>query len=311
MKLYYSDTFELPLPEKHRFPMSKYTLLRERILGTARLQSCELKLPPAATDEELLLVHTNEYLQSVISGSLSDLQIRRIGFPWSAKMVERSRRSTGASIAAGRSAVADGYSANLAGGTHHAFADSGQGYCVFNDVCVAAKVLQREGLANNVLVVDCDVHQGNGTAGISKGDPSLFAFSIHCDKNYPFQKTDGDLDIALPPACSDTYYLAQLKNGLISVAERFQADFVFYLAGADPYEGDRLGMLSLTKQGLRQRDQVVFEFCSQRAIPVAISMAGGYAPAINDIVDIHFATIEMASEFHAASQTHSNRKAQP
>ncbi len=294
MKLYYSDTFELPLPEKHRFPMAKYTLLRERILDSDLSQRCQLELPPAATDDEILLVHTQEYLSAVKSGQLSDLQMRRIGFPWSPKMVERSRRSTGATIAASRDAVRDGLAANLAGGTHHAFADNGQGYCVFNDACVAAKVLQHRRLADNVLIVDCDVHQGNGTAAIAQNDPTLFAFSVHCDKNYPFQKTAGDLDIALPPRADDEQYLAELENGLNSVFRDFEADFAFYLAGADPFVGDRLGMLNLTKEGLRRRDQLVIDFCREREIPVAISMAGGYAPELNDIVDIHFATIEIA-----------------
>ena len=274
--------------------MAKYTMLRQRILETDLIRSCDLRLPPAANDEQLLLVHTVDYLNAIKSGELSDLQIRRIGFPWSPKMVERSRRSTGATIAAGRDAIRDGIAANLAGGTHHAFANTGQGYCVFNDTCVAAKVLQQQGLVNNVLVVDCDVHQGNGTAGIAVKDPTLFAFSVHCDKNYPFQKTAGDIDIALPPATGDEAYLEELETGLNCAFREFQPDIVFYLAGADPYKGDRLGMLNLTKRGLQQRDQLVIDYCRQRSLPVAISMAGGYAPELNDIVDIHFATIETA-----------------
>ncbi len=295
MKLYYSDTFELPLPDNHRFPMAKYTLLRERIAAAQWQAACELRLPPAATDEELLLAHSAEYITSIKSGNMTDLQIRRIGFPWSEKMVERSRRSTGATIAAAESAIKDGISANLAGGTHHAFESSGQGYCVFNDVCVAARVIQKRfSNIQNVLVVDCDVHQGNGTAGIAKNDPHLFAFSVHCEKNYPFQKTDGDFDIALPPATKDDYYLAQLKTGMDQVFRRFKPDFVFYLAGADPFEGDRLGLLSLTKQGLRKRDELVIHYCRDQELPLALSMAGGYAPQIDDIVDIHLATIEVA-----------------
>lgn len=296
MQLFYSDTFELPLPDGHRFPMCKYTRLRERIIASELSKYCELVLPPAATDDQLQLVHSPSYVESIKSGSLSALEMRRIGFPWSAKMVERSRRSTGATIAAAHEAIATGLSANLAGGTHHAFADNGQGYCVFNDACVAAKVIQREGLANNVLVVDCDVHQGNGTAAIAKNDPSLFAFSIHCDKNYPFQKTAGDLDIDLPPQTGDHVYLDQLMAGLAAATNRFDADFVFYLAGADPFQGDRLGKFSLTKSGLRRRDQLVIEFFRNQGLPIALSMAGGYAPNLDDIVDIHFATIEVAIE---------------
>jgi len=274
--------------------MSKYTLLRERIVAGELSRHCQLLIPQAATDEQLLLVHTPEYLESIRQGKLTDRQIRRIGFPWSPEMVERSRRSTGASIAAARDAIRDGISANLAGGTHHAFSDSGQGYCVFNDACVAAKVMQTEGRARQVLVVDCDVHQGNGTAAIAKHDDSLFSFSMHCEKNFPFQKTDGDFDISLPPATGDEYYSAQLKDGLSRVFQRFEPDLVIYLAGADPFIGDRLGQLSLTKDGLRQRDTIVIEFCRNQEIPISLAMAGGYAPQVDDIVDIHFATIEIA-----------------
>lgn len=298
MDLFYSDTFELPLPEGHRFPMAKYTLLRNRIeqqlVGS---ESCQLLLPPAATDEQLLLVHTPEYVSAVKSGDLTKIQERRIGFPWSEKMVERSRRSTGASIAAGMSAMQNGVAINLAGGTHHSFADSGQGFCVFNDVCVASRVLQQSGLVRNILVVDLDVHQGNGTSGIVKNDSSIFSFSMHCSKNYPFKKTSGDLDLALPAGTEDTYYLDQLRYGLVEIEREFEADFVFFLAGADPYVGDRLGLLSLSKAGLKARDEIVFEFCKRRSIPVAVAMAGGYAPHIEDIVDIHFSTVQTAMTF--------------
>jgi acetoin utilization deacetylase AcuC-like enzyme len=298
MDLFYSDTFELPLPDGHRFPMAKYTLLRNRIeqqlVGSG---ACQLSLPPAATDEQLLLVHTLDYVSAIKSGDLTKVQERRIGFPWSEKMVERSRRSTGASIAAGLSAQQNGVAINLAGGTHHSFADSGQGFCVFNDVCVASRVLQQAGLANNVLVIDLDVHQGNGTSSIVKNDPSIFSFSMHCSKNYPFKKTSGDLDLALPAGTEDTYYLDQLRYGLVEIERQFEADFVFYLAGADPFVGDRLGLLSLSKAGLRARDEIVFGFCKERKIPAAAAMAGGYAPHIEDIVDIHFSTVQTAIAF--------------
>ena len=208
MKLFYSDTFELPLPDTHRFPMAKYRLLRERI-ASSKLD-VELLIPPAATDDQLLLVHSRDYLDKVKSGRLSALEQRRIGFPWSEKMVERSRRSTGATIAAGFAAAEHGMAFNLAGGTHHAFADSGQGYCVFNDTCVAARVLQAAGVISTALIVDCDVHQGNGTSAITRNDPSLYSFSMHCSKNFPFQKTDGDLDVGLPPGTADSTYMLSL-----------------------------------------------------------------------------------------------------
>ena len=275
--------------------MAKYTVLRNRIEEMLVPEGrCELLLPSAATDEQLLLVHTKRYLEAIKSGELSDVEQRRIGFPWSLKMVERSRRSTGASIAAGRSAIEDGVAVNLAGGTHHSFADSGQGFCVFNDVCVAAKVLQAEGLAERVMVVDLDVHQGNGTASVTKDDPTFYSFSMHCSKNYPFRKTDGDLDIALPPATEDKYYLEQMRLGLKRAVGEFDPDCVFYLAGADPFVEDRLGLLSLTKAGLRARDEGVLNFFGERGVPVAIAMAGGYADQIEDIVDVHFGTVQAA-----------------
>ncbi len=271
--------------------MAKYRLLRERLQELNTDGQFEFLLPPAATDDQLLLVHTGDYLQSIKTGDLTPLQIRRIGFPWSEKMVARSRRSTGASIAAGQAALAEGLSANLAGGTHHSFADSGQGFCVFNDVCVAARVLQRQGSIASALFIDCDVHQGNGTASIAVQDPSLFAFSMHCEKNFPFKKTDGDHDIALPENTGDRQYLTELEQGLETVWSQFQADLVFYIAGADPYERDRLGLLSLTRTGLEQRDEMVINFFRSRDIPVAVSMGGGYAPELNDIVQIHSQTI--------------------
>ena len=295
MQLYYSDTFELPLPDRHRFPMAKYTLLREGLEQCEISHSLEFHLPPPASDEQLLLVHTPAYLASIKSGELTDLQIRRIGFPWSPKMVERSRRSTGASIAAGRSAIQRGISVNLAGGTHHSFADSGQGYCVFNDVCVAARVLQQEKRIQTALFVDLDVHQGNGTSSIASGDSTLFSFSMHCEKNYPFQKTDGDLDVALPAGTTDQTYLAKLEEALRCIQDRFRPDIVFYLAGADPFEGDRLGLLSVSKTGLRQRDQTVIGYFRDRKVPIAISMAGGYANNHHDIVDIHTTTVLTAA----------------
>jgi acetoin utilization deacetylase AcuC-like enzyme len=293
MKVYYSDTFELPLPDRHRFPMSKYRLLRERILES-RLEGFELRVPEPATDEQLGLVHHREYIERVKTGQLSELEMRRIGFPWSPKMVERSRRSVGASIEAGRAALSEGIAVNLAGGTHHAFPDSGQGYCVFNDVAVAARNLQKERRSEKVLFIDLDVHQGNGTAAVARNDDTLFAFSMHCDRNYPFRKESGDLDIAIPEGTGDTDYLEQLAAALELIENRFSADMAFYLAGADPFEGDRLGLLRLTREGLACRDQIVFDWCSKNGLPCAISMAGGYAVHVPDIVDIHFSTVAAA-----------------
>ncbi len=299
MKIYYSDTFELPLPENHRFPMSKYRLLRERIAAAAAFDDAKLLIPSAATDQQLLLVHDPEWMRKVVDGDLSDIEERRIGFPWSPQMVERSRRSVGASIAAGRAAMQQGIGVNLAGGTHHAFPDAGQGYCVFNDSLVAARVLQSEGLLGNVLFIDLDVHQGNGTAAVACDDTNLFSFSMHCEKNFPFRKTTSDLDISLPPGTGDDEYHTRLQEALNEIDSRFDADLVFYLAGADPFSGDRLGQLGLSKAGLQQRDEMVMRFCERQGWPVALAMAGGYAPNIDDIVDIHFATVCIAKEFFA------------
>lgn len=294
MKLFYSDTFELPLPASHRFPMAKYGRLRQRVLNAAWAADCSLELPPAATWEELLRVHEETYLQRVFAGELSDLEQRRIGFPWSEKMVERCRRSTGASIAAARAAKRDGVAVNMAGGTHHAMPDAGSGYCVFNDVAVAARALQHEGQARRVLFVDLDVHQGNGTAAVTTNDSTLFSFSMHGDNNFPFRKTASDLDVALSDGTGDDDYLAALDGALTQIAAEFPTDFVFYLAGADTWAGDRLGKLAVSKVGLLARDEMVLEWCRKRQVPIAICMAGGYAPDIDDIVDIHFQTIEAA-----------------
>ena len=294
MKLFYSDIFELPLPTGHRFPMSKYTLLRERVADLLVERGVSLEVAPSATDPQILLAHTREYLDRVKYGALSQLEQRRIGFPWSLKMVERSRRSTGATIAAANAALKEGIGFNLAGGTHHAFSDRGQGFCVFNDVCVAARLLRQDGKTLRAIVIDCDVHQGNGTASIASGDEHLFTFSMQCESNFPFRKTNGDMDINLPPGTGDEEYLTAMSEGIDQALSVFDPDIAFYLAGADPFVGDRLGQLSVSKEGLRKRDQLLFERCREANLPVAVSMAGGYANNVEDIVDIHFATIESA-----------------
>ncbi len=296
MKIYYSDTFELPLPDNHRFPMAKYRLLRQRLADTAH-PDLELLIPEAATDDQLALVHDRNYLARIRHGQLSDLEIRRIGFPWSPQMMERSRRSVGASIAAARAALEGGVSVNLAGGTHHAFPDSGQGYCVFNDVAVAARIMQQERRAARVLFVDLDVHQGNGTAAIARDDPDLFSFSMHCEKNFPFRKETGDLDVPLPAGAGDDQFLTTLDSALLSISQVFRPDLVFYLAGADPWAGDRLGKLALSQHGLQQRDRMVFDFCNQFGLPCAVAMSGGYAPRVEEIVEIHFATVMAALDY--------------
>lgn len=296
MKLYYSDHFVLPLPDGHRFPASKYTLLRQRVANSELVSENHLTVPEAASLEQLSLAHDREYVRRVIQGELSEKEIRRIGFPWSPELVERSRRSVGGTIAACRAALEEGVSANLAGGTHHAYADHGEGYCVFNDVSVAARVMQAEGRAERIVILDCDVHQGNGTAAIFSEDPSVYTFSIHAAKNFPFHKEPSDLDIALPDGALDEEYLEVLHWGVWQSMLLAQADLAIYLAGADPLAGDRLGRLALSKEGLGRRDRLVFELCKQAALPVAITMSGGYAKNIEDTVDVHLQTLLLAEE---------------
>jgi acetoin utilization deacetylase AcuC-like enzyme len=296
VKVFYSDHFVLPLPEGHRFPMSKYSMLRERVAADGVCGPGELRAPRAVTDEEILRAHTPDYLGRVVSGKLAEKEIRRIGFPWSERMVERSRRASGGTLDACLAALEDGIAANLAGGTHHAFSDRGEGYCVFNDSAIAARAVQAAGLAGRVVIIDTDVHQGNGTAEILRGDPTVFTFSIHGAKNFPFHKEESDLDTPLPDGADDTEFLTALEDGLQTALEAAAADLAIYLAGADPFEGDRLGRLSVTKAGLAERDRMVLEACGNRGIPVAVTMAGGYARNVEDTVDVHFQSIKRAAD---------------
>lgn len=302
MRAYTSDHFVLPLPEGHRFPMPKYRLLRDKV--AADLPQIRLEEAPAATDGELALAHEPVYVTAVAEGLLSPAAQREIGFPWSPRMAERARRSVGATIAAARTALAEGVSANLAGGTHHASADKGSGYCVFNDVAVAARLMQAEWHRRHrsllrVLVVDLDVHQGNGTAAIFADDPTVFTFSMHGARNFPFRKVASDLDVELPDGCGDAEYLAALDTGLDEVWRLHEGrlpGLVFYLAGADPHENDRLGRLKLSAAGLAQRDQVVLAALRARGVPVALSMAGGYGRDIHETVALQARTLALAAE---------------
>ncbi len=297
MKVLYSDRYRVPLPEGHRFPLPKYSLLRERVFASGMLGPGDLIEGDPATDAQLLQVHTPEYVEKVVHGRLSEKEIRRIGLPWSPGLVERTRRSVGCTILACRIAIQDGVAVNLAGGTHHAYPDHGEGYCVFNDVAVAARTMQAEERLQKVVILDCDVHQGNGTAAIFANDPSVFTFSIHGQKNFPYHKERSDLDIALPDSTGDADYLDALKEGIAQSLDAAQADLAIYLAGADPFMHDRLGRLSLSKAGLEARDREVFEACLSHGIPVAVTMSGGYARDINDTADIHFQTVCQAIEF--------------
>jgi acetoin utilization deacetylase AcuC-like enzyme len=301
MRCFYSDTFVLPLPEGHRFPMTKYSGLRRRLVADAIISSEELYEAPLASWDDIRLVHTVEYTTAVADGTLSREAQRRIGFPWSPQMVERARRSVGATIAAAAAALTDGCAANLAGGTHHAFADRGEGYCVFNDVAVAIRVLQRDSGVGRAAVVDCDVHQGNGTAAIFAGDRSVFTLSVHGAKNYPFKKETSDLDVELEDGTRDEPYLAGLTHSLDEALNRHRPEVIFYLAGADPYEGDRLGRLKLTMAGLERRDELVLRRCRAAGLPVVLTMSGGYAHDVDAIVAIHANTIRVAQLCNASA----------
>ena len=299
MRAFYSGQFVLPLPEGHRFPMSRYAMLRDRLLE--QLPAVVMDVAPRAGDDELALAHTAEWISAVSDGSVSPQAMREIGFPWSEAMVERSRRSAGATIAACRAAFSEGVSANMAGGTHHAYADKGSGFCVFNDAAVAARLMQvehaRAGQLLRVAVIDLDVHQGNGTARIFQGDPSVFTLSLHGQKNFPFRKETSDLDVELPDGCGDAEYLAALEHALDELDRRFAPGLVIYLAGADPFERDRLGRLKLSFDGLEARDRRVFDWAWQRRLPMAFAMAGGYASDIAETVQVQVGTFRVALEY--------------
>ena len=297
MKAFYCDHFVLPLPEGHRFPMEKYRLLRERVLAAGVVEPEELTVPPAATDEEILRVHDPEYLRRVAAGELDRAETRRIGFPWSPAMVERSRRSAGGTVEACRAALEEGAAVNLAGGTHHAFRDRGEGYCVFNDAAIAARAMQAEGRVERVVVIDCDVHQGNGTAAIFADDPTVYSFSIHGRNNFPFHKERSDLDVELPDGAADAEYLAALEAGLDRAVPAARADLAIYVSGADPHERDRLGRLKVTRAGLLARDSLVFERCRRAGLPVAVVMAGGYNVEVEETVEVHLQTVAEARRY--------------
>ncbi len=292
VKIFYSDHFVLPLPPGHRFPMKKYRLLREAVSVAGRGEWAELEVPEAVDDRTLLRVHTPEYLDAVTSGRLSAQDQRAIGFPWSPGLVERSRRSVGGTLSAARAALEDGAAANLAGGTHHAFADRGQGFCVFNDVAVAARDHLERGSAAHLAVLDLDVHQGNGTAAIFHSDPRVFTASVHGERNFPFRKEESDLDLPLPDGTEDEPYLEAVGQALEATLARPLPDLLFYVAGADPYRGDRLGRLRVSREGLAHRDRSVLEACWNRGVPVAVVMGGGYAEPVGKTVGIHLHTVE-------------------
>lgn len=295
VKIFRYDRYTYPLPEGHRFPVGKYQLLREAVERAEIVPTQNLINPVPATFEQLMLAHDPDYIERVIDGRLSEAEQRQIGLPWSADLAKRVQFSVGATIGASRAALRDGVGVSLGGGTHHALRAEGQGYCLFNDTAVAARLLQAENLVGQTAVVDCDVHQGNGTAEITNGDDSIFTFSIHGEKNFPFRKIPGDLDIGLPDGTEDDDYLAALQTGLEQTLA-VEPEIVYFLAGADVHENDKLGRLALSKAGIAARDRLVLQMCRTRQIPVVVTMAGGYGRDIHETVAIQLQTVQIAAE---------------
>ena len=288
MRAFAHDVYTYPLPPGHRFPLGKYRLVRE---GAERSDGIEVRDARAATDAELRLAHGREYLERAGGGTLSRRELLSLGLPWSPELVERARRSVGATLMAAEAALAEGVGANVGGGTHHAFADAGRGFCVFNDVVVAVRALRRARRVRRVLVVDLDVHQGDGTHAAFLDDSDAFTFSVNGFRNYPFRRVPGDLEADLPDATTDDRYLAAVERLLPQALARSRPDVCFYLAGADPYAGDRLGRLAVTKRALALRDGLVRDALARAGIPVCVTLAGGYADPIADTVEINLTTL--------------------
>lgn len=293
MNVYYSDHYTLPLPEGHRFPIEKYRMLRDYLLSEKIIKSTDLKESPLADPETLALAHTSDYIEGMRTGSVDEQILKRLGFPWSKGLYDRSRATVGGAIAAMRDALRDGIAGNLAGGTHHSHADRGEGYCVFNDIAVATRLLKKEGLAKRIAIIDLDVHQGNGNSSILMQDEGVFIFSMHGEKNYPFIKVPSHLDIALPDGTEDAAFLEHLKDGLIEV-RRFDPDYVFYQMGVDPLKEDTLGKLNLTFQGLMERDELVLTYAKSSGIPLSLALGGGYAKPIELSVQAYANTYRVA-----------------
>jgi len=295
--IFYSPFYYADIGEGHVFPIKKFELVRDQLLEENTLSVSEIVEPKPADTKDVLLVHTEDYINRLRCGNLTAKEVRRLGLPWSGSLVRRSFLAVSGTINAARSALQTGVSSNLAGGTHHAFPDRGEGFCVLNDVAIAIRVLQRENFAKKFLVVDCDVHQGNGTAFIFQGEPEIFTFSMHGAKNYPLFKENSSLDIELPDKTSDAEFLETLSEALPRIFLN-EPDIIFYLAGADPFEKDKLGRLNLTIEGLQQRDKLVLEYAKNLEIPIVTVMSGGYASDIRDTVEIHCNTIRAVKEVY-------------
>ena len=295
VRVFHCDGYAVPLPPGHRFPMPKYRLLRERLLADRTLRAEDLTASRPVELDALLLAHDRSYVESVVHGGLSEAEVRRLGFPWSEQLVLRSRSSVQGTVLAARDALCNGVAGNLAGGTHHAFADHGEGYCVFNDHAVAARLLQLEGRIDRAVIVDLDVHQGNGTAAIFASDESVFTFSMHGARNFPFRKQRSSLDVELADGCEDGEYLALLARHLPAVLDAARADVLFYQGGVDPLAQDALGRLRLTHEGLRARDRLVLTAARDRGIPAVLTLGGGYANPLEATVEAHCGTYREAN----------------
>ena len=299
MRIVYSDKYDLNLGD-HVFPSVKYKLTKQRLLADAVARSEDFVQPEPATDEDVALVHHREYIRKLKEGKLSHVEILRLEIPYSPELVRAVWLAAGGSILAGRVALEDGVAVNLGGGFHHAFPDHGEGFCVLHDVAIAIRRLQKDGLVRRAMTVDTDVHDGNGTAAIFAGDDSVFTLSIHQENNYPYPKPPSSLDINMADGAEDEEYLAALDEGLDAALERFTPDVLFYLAGADPYREDQLGGLKISLDGLERRDRMVYEKARAKKIPVAVTLAGGYARHVQDTVRIHTNTVRLAKEFSHA-----------
>ena len=292
---YYTDEFLLPLPSSHRFPMGKYRRIRQRLSNTPFAHRLDFRIPTAATDAELASIHDPEYIRRVSRGELTDRDLDRLGFPWSPQLVERSRRSVGATVVAARHALENGIGISLAGGTHHARADTGHGYCVFNDCAVALSLLQREGCIATAAILDLDVHQGNGSALLFANRSEIRTISVNEAPATGRYAHPSDLDIDLPHGTGDNGYLQAVETALDAL-DHFSPDLVAYIAGVDPFIDDILGQLSVSSSALKQRDRMVFAFCRRRHLPVVVTMGGGYMPDVDRIASLHATTVETAVE---------------
>ncbi|MBL8016017.1 MAG: histone deacetylase [Ignavibacteria bacterium] len=295
MKVFYSDHYEVPLPDGHKFPMEKYRQVREQLLKENILEDSELFEPDLPSRDTMLLAHSAEYYDSFEAGTIDPKIIRRIGLPWSRELFYRSLASVGGAIGAARSALESGIGGNLAGGTHHAFRDHGEGFCVFNDFAVVILNLIKCGLIHRAAIVDLDVHQGNGNSAILGANPDVFIFSMHGAKNYPFTKVASTLDVPLDDDTNDEEYLTLLKKNLPAIFE-FRPDIILYQAGVDPLKEDSLGRLGLTKDGLMERDRYVLSECKSRGIPVSLGLGGGYSKPITHSVDAYCRTYRVVKE---------------